>query len=306
MKHKIPFLYFLIAIIPPLTGAGNFLVAKATNGDIGPMALLFWRWAVAWLFLFPFVIKDAVKEWKKIQGHYKIVLLTALPGVVLFNAVMYTALNYTTSINASIIANTFPIFIVILSYFILKESINFIKLLAIILAFAGTIFIMTNGNLHQLRGLFDNRGDLMALFGALMFAGYAISLRFRPKDLKVATFTFATFTVGCLLIFPMYLWEVLYVKQPIYSNQVIGAILFVAIPVSVFGVICWNFTITHLGATTAGLIFYLAPVFNIVLSKYFLDEPFTLSHFAGLCLILLGVNLPLIASFSKKSYPNKT
>lgn len=297
MKTKIPFIYYLIAIIPPLTGAGNFIVAKATTGDIGPMALLFWRWAVACLVLLPFVVKDCIKNASLLKKHIKIIILTSIPGIVLFNAFMYTAVQYTTSINSSIIANTFPIFIVILSYFVSKERIDILKSFGIILALIGTVFIMTNGEFSKLNGLFDNAGDLIALGGAFIFGCYAIALRYRPKELKVATFTFATIAFGCLMILPLYLYE----SAPlILTPSVIGAVLFVAIPVSIIGVISWNISITHLGATTAGLIFYLAPVFNVIFAQILLDEQFTLPHFIGLCLILLGINLPLFRAAKVK------
>ncbi len=299
MKNKIPFIYYLIAIIPPLTGAGNFLVAKATSADIGPMSLLYWRWAVAWLVMFPFVIKDFRKDWSKIKQNYKVIIACTLPGIVLFNAFMYTALQHTTSINCAIIANTFPIFIVIFSYFILKEPISPTKTLGIVLALIGTVFIMTNGDVYRLKGLFDNTGDLIALGGAMIFASYSIALRFRPDDIKVSTFTFATISLGCLLIWPLYVWEVTHIKPLVVNAEVIGAILFVAVPVSIFGVITWNISITRLGATTAALIFYLAPVFNVILAQLFLDEQFTMAHFAGLCLILLGINLPLLGGLRK-------
>ncbi len=301
MKAKIPLLYYLIALIPPLVGAGNFIVAKATTSDIGPMSLLYWRWAVAWLVLFPFVIKDFRKDWGKIKKHYKVITACALPGIVLFNAFMYTGLKYTTSINASIIANTFPVFIVILSYIILKERINPLKSLGILFALIGTLLITTNGQLYKLNNIFGNSGDIMALCGALIFAGYSIALRFRPSEIKVSTFTFATISLGCLLIWPLYVWEVLYIKPMVLNPDVIGTILFVAIPVSILGVISFNISITKLGATTTGLIFYLAPVFNIIFAQLFLDEKFTFAHFAGLCLILLGINLPLLSMIRKKA-----
>lgn len=300
MKSKIPFVFYLIALIPPLTGAGNFIVAKATTTDIGPMSLLYWRWAVAWLVLFPFVIKDFKKDWGKIKRSYKVVVACTLPGIVLFNAFMYTALQHTTSINASIIANTFPVFIVILSYFILKERINTLKSLGILLALVGTSFITTNGQFHKLNNLFGNIGDVLALGGAFIFAGYSVALRFRPSDIKVSTFTFATISLGCLLIWPLYVWESIYIKPMVLNIDVIGTILFVAIPVSILGVISFNIAITKLGATTTGLIFYLAPVFNIILAQLFLGEQFTVAHFAGLCLILLGINLPLLGLIRKR------
>lgn len=291
MKTKIPYIYYLIAIIPPLTGAGNFIVAKASAGEIAPMALLFWRWAIACIVLFPFVIKDCIKNASLLKKHARIILLTSIPGVVLFNAFMYTAVQYTTSINASIIANTFPIFIVILCYLISKEKIDLLKFIGIISALIGTAFIMTNGELIKLKGLFDNVGDIIALGGALIFACYAIALRYRPKEINVTTFTFANIVCGCFMILPLYIYE----SAPlVWTPSVIGTVLFVAIPVSIIGVIAWNISISHLGATTAGLIFYLAPIFNAIFAQIFLGEQFTIYHFIGLCLILLGINLPLL------------
>lgn len=304
MKTHIPFIYYLIAILPPLTGAGNFIVAKATAAEIGPISLLFWRWTVAFLVLLPFIIKDLIKNFSLIKKHRKIIILCSIPGIILFNAFMYTAVQYTTAINSSIIANTFPVFILLLSYFIAKERIDFLKFSGIALALLGTTFIMTNGDFSKLSGLFDNVGDLIALGGAFIFGCYAVALRYRPKEIKVATFTFATIAFGCIVILPFYLYEITYIKPFVATPSVIGAILFVAIPVSIIGVITWNISITHLGATTAGLIFYLAPVFNVILAQIFLGEQFTLSHFIGLCLILTGINLPLLG-IRKKSISRK-
>jgi len=48
-------------------------------------------------------------------------VLMSLTGVFAFNAVLYTGLHYTTAINATLVYNTIPFFVIILSAIFLGE-----------------------------------------------------------------------------------------------------------------------------------------------------------------------------------------
>jgi drug/metabolite transporter (DMT)-like permease len=279
--------------------ASNLIVAKMCTADIDPISLVFWRWMLAWLAFTPFMIKKVFAEKKIILTNVKAIFFCALTGT-LYNGFMYSATHYTTSINSSIIASTFPVFTIIVAYFMHKESITSVKIISIFTALLGTCIIMTDGQLSELQGLFNNFGDILALFGSISWAFYVVYAKFKCKDLSITTFTYAITTVGVILAMPFYFLQANGGHSIVWSWDVVLMILYVAIPVSIIGFSCWNLSVVKIGALQTSLIFYLAPVFNIVLAGIILDESLTYHDAIGLSIILFAINLPIIESQLKK------
>lgn len=284
--------YFLVAIIPAMAGAGNFVVAKYVANDIPSFALNFWRWLTALIIFAPFSLRSAVREYKVIKSNFLVLSVISLLGVTIFNSVVYTASHYTTSINLGILVNIFPVIVMIIGHFFLKERANFIQVLSTILCLIGTFIIISRGDLYSLFELFSQSGDYLALIAALIWALYSISIRFKPKDLSFRSFIFSNILIGLFYLSPFFVWEQFtYPQDIIYTKDIIFAILYVGIFVSVIGLICYNFSILKLGANLTSVIFYLSPIFNVFLSKFFLGEEFTNYHLWGIILILMGINI---------------
>ena len=309
MKQEVQWYYYVIALIPSFMGAASYVLSKYIIDDISPISLLFYRWAVALLVLTPFALRSFCAEFAKILANLRILSIIAISGVTLFNLCTYYALQYTSSTNVSIIVSIFPIFVLTLGAFINKDRLNKIQVYSVMLSFTGALIIVSHGHiLEDLSSLFHNVGDFIALAASLCWATYVFTVKYKPNELSFLSFTYSMILIGTILIAPLYLMDVFYLGHTFELTTLnVSVILFLGIGVSVIGIMTMNLSIIKIGANTTSILYYLAPLFTSIMAITILGEKFEYFHLVGMCTILLGVNLPLIAHFftttnNKSSY----
>jgi drug/metabolite transporter (DMT)-like permease len=124
----------------------------------------------------------------------------------------------------------------------------------------------------------------------VLYAGYSALLRLRPP-VHDLTFMAVTFTLGSLMLLPLYLWET-FSGRPIEFNRTsLMAVGYVALFPSIVSYFCFNRGIALVGANRGGMFLYLMPVFGSVLAIIFLGEAFQWFHFLGIGFILPGLLL---------------
>lgn len=282
-----PYLYLTLAI---LFWAGNTVVGRAIRIDIPPMAFAFWRWLTATVVILCIAGPHLKKDWKAVRHNWPVLLLLAAIGIAGFNPLLYAGLQWTTAINSFLLQAMMPVFIVWLSFLIFKEKVTARQVLGLLVCLAGAVVIITGGELTLLVRLSFNRGDVCIFIAVVLYAGYSALLRLRPP-LHDLTFMAATFTLGTLLILPLYLWESLS-GRPIELNRTsLLAVGYVALFPSIISYFCFNRGIALLGASRGGMFMYLMPVFGSILAIIFLGEAVQWFHLAGIGLILPGLLL---------------
>lgn len=116
----------------------------------------------------------AKKDWNIIWQHKRILLLLAVTGVAGYNTIIYFALQYTTSINASVVNSTTPLFIAILAIFILREKLLAHQAAGILLSVFGILYIISKGSIEMFLSWKINAGDLYVLAAVIMWALYSV------------------------------------------------------------------------------------------------------------------------------------
>ncbi|MBT4643776.1 MAG: EamA family transporter, partial [Deltaproteobacteria bacterium] len=87
----------------------------------------------------------------------------------------------TTAMNLSLIAITFPIFILLISRILYKEIITIRKGVGITLVLIGVLVLITKGRISSLLSISFNIGDVWMLLASMIFAVYSILLKNRPE-----------------------------------------------------------------------------------------------------------------------------
>ena len=93
---------YIFLIVATLCWGGNAVAGKLAIGHISPMLLTFWRWAFATVIIFAISIPDLRRDWPVIRSNLPLLAFLGLVGYVVFNAALYTAVNYTTAINVTV------------------------------------------------------------------------------------------------------------------------------------------------------------------------------------------------------------
>jgi len=282
---RMPYLLLVLAIV---FWSGNFIVGRAVRADIPPIALAFWRWALASVLVMgpaaPFLIKD----WPVVNRHRPILLLLAATGVAAFNTLVYTGLQTTVAINAFLMQTMMPVLIVILSFLLFRVRISRRQIIGIVLCLAGAVIVIVRGDLQVLIALSLNPGDLLVFLAVLSYAAYSVLLRKRPP-IHPLSFIATTFVLGTLMLLPLYVWEATTIRSVQLSGVTLMSILYVSIFPSIVSYLCYNRGVAQIGANRAGLFLYLMPVFGSVMAVYFLNESLHLYHGIGILFIATGL-----------------
>jgi len=87
--------------------------------------------------------------------------------------------------NLSLIAITFPIFIILLSRILYKELLTVKKGIGITLVLTGVLFLITKGKISILLNISFAIGDVWMLIASIIFAIYSLFLKNKPEGLSV-------------------------------------------------------------------------------------------------------------------------
>ena len=283
---------YLLLILTTLFWSGNFVLGRAVREAVPPIALSFWRWAVALLILLPFVWPRLTAQWPLLKRHWRVLTGLALLGVANFNTFVYIGLQTTTATNALILISTAPVLIVALSFVALGLTVSRRQALGIALSLAGVLVIVTRGDLAVLLALQFNRGDAWVFAAVLSWALYSVYLKWRPAGIDPLAFLAATIGIGVLLLTPVYLWDIVVSGARLAINRVtVASVAYVAVFPSVLAYIFWNQAVAELGANRTGQFLHLMPAFGAILSVLFLGEKLYLFHLTGIGLIAVGIYL---------------
>jgi len=244
---------------------------------------------VATIVLMPFALKPLIAEWRSLKKHLPYLSFTALLGITVFNTLIYFAGQTTTAINLTLIAITFPVFIVILSRFFFQELITLNKGIGILLVATGIILLITNGILGNLLTISFAIGDIWMLMAAIIFAVYTILLKRKPQELSILSFQLSTFILGLTFLLPFYIWEYAVAAPVVLETRVVYSILYVGIFASLSAFVLWNKAILTLGPSKAGMIYYTLPLFSGFLAYFLLNEEISSIHFYSALLIISGI-----------------
>lgn len=282
---------YLCAIAATIFWSGNFTVARGVTENIPPVTLAFWRWATAVLILTPFALKSLIRDWSIIKSNIVYLIVSSILGVSLFNTLIYIAGHSTTAMNMSLIAITFPVFVIIFSRIIYKEEITLNKGVGISLVIAGVLTLITKADITILKNISFTAGDLWMLLAAITFAIYSILLKHKPTELGTRSFQLSTFSIGLFLLAPFYIWESSTTNFQIQSiNQTtFYSILYLGIFASLFSYILWGKSVELIGPIKSSMIYYTLPLFSGISAYMFLGERIDSIHIISMLLIIVGV-----------------
>jgi drug/metabolite transporter (DMT)-like permease len=224
-----------------------------------------------------------------VRKHLRYISLTAFLGLSICNSVVYVAAATSTALNLTLIAICSPLFTIVFARLFLRDTLTIRRIVGLISATLGVIFLVTHGQLSRLAHLSFSTGDIWMLSQAASFALYSILVRKKPLDLQPLTFLFWLFVLGMLFLLPWFVWELSKIRAIELSATAIGAILYLGVGPSLLAYLCWNQSVEIIGPTRAAFVYYCLPLFSGGEALFLLGEPVTVVHVLSGTLILAGV-----------------
>lgn len=279
--------YLLLAFTMLCWGA-NSVAGRLAVGQVSPMVIVCLRWAIVAGILGAIASAGLVRAWPELGRHWLKILLMALAGFSLFNALYYVAAHHTTAVNMSILQGSVPILVVAGALVLHRTGVGLLQLLGIALTLIGVAVVATDGHLATLAAFRLNLGDGLILVSCFLYAAYTLALRTRPNVSGLIFFA-AMAIAAFVSSLPLLGYEVLTrtVQWPTSEGWLILA--FIALFPSFLAQLSFMRAVQLIGPGRAGLFINLVPLFGAFLAVLLLGEPFALFHLVALVLIMGGI-----------------
>lgn len=280
---------YLLLTLTVLFWSGNWVVGRGFRGAVPPVALAFWRWAVAFLCVLPLAWPYRAQFGPALRRHWFMLGVLGLLGISAYNTLAYFGLQFTTATNGVLLNSFIPIVIIGLSCAFLGHRLNAREGVGVAISLSGVTVIVAHGEFARLAALSFNPGDLWIMVSVLVWAAYTILLRFRPEGLHPMAFLALLTGIGLAGLAPFYVWELAQGRYIHLTPAALAGIAYTGIFPAFLGYVFWNRAVAQVGGAVAGLFIHLMPVATPLLSALFLGEAPQAYHFAGMALILSGI-----------------
>lgn len=284
----------LLLSLAMLFWAGNSIAGRSLAGVVPPMALTFWRWALALALVTPMAWPHVRTDAAELKRRWKMVVLLSMTGVGAFGALLYLGLETTTALNSLLMQAAIPPLIMLFALITLRERTSRGQVAGVVLSLVGVLAVITEGQPANLLHLKLNRGDGMILIGVVLYAVYSLLLRFKPAAHPLSLL-WATFLAALVMLAPFYVWEIASGRTFTLGLPTVTGLVYVAAFPSFLAYLFYNRGIELIGSARAGQFLHLMPVFGAVLAVVLLGEAFRGYHLVGVILIGAGI---LVATFA--------
>jgi drug/metabolite transporter (DMT)-like permease len=181
-----------------------------------------------------------------------------------------------------VIQYSWPIFIVLLSIFILKEKLTIKRLLAVLFGFIGVFLVLTKGNFSDIH-LENLSVDILVIIAALSFALFSVlSKKVHLEPYTMITTYFLTATVAS---FASMLWLS---EFALPTKNALIPILINGIFVNGYSYIFWIKALKESEASFVAPFVFLTPVVSAFYLIVFFKEPFLPIYVFGLLAVIIG------------------
>lgn len=277
--------------------SGNAIVGRAARDLVPPVALSFWRWAIALLILIPFAWPYLRRDMPILLSRWPIMLVFGVLGIAVFNTLLYTGLHDTTAINALLIQSSQPALFLMFGVLMFRDKVSTRQIAGVIVSMAGVLTIIAHGNWNELVRLRLNGGDIIIAVAMLIWSFYSVLLRERPV-VHPLSFLAATLIIGVAAMLPVYVMEIMSGSLIVMQSGSWLSIAYVAIFPSLLAYLCFNRGIELIGSASTGQYLNIMPIIGAGLAILFLGERLQLFHFIGIILVGAGI---VLAGGNKKA-----
>jgi drug/metabolite transporter (DMT)-like permease len=278
----------LLLVFTTLIWAGHSIVGRLAVGQIGPMTLTCLRWGVALVPILVTARPALRRDWPLLRSRWRYLAAMGALGYTAFNALFYLAAHRTSALNLSIIQGAIPALVLIGARLFLGTRFTALQALGAVTTMAGVVAIAAQGDLSRLASFAFNGGDVMIFIAAVLYAGYTIGLRERPRVSGLsllAGMALAAFVTSV----PLMIWEIAAGGFIWPTAAGYATLVYVALGPAFISQIFFLRGVELIGPGRAGVFVNLVPAFGAIMAVLILGEPLAAYHIVALLLVIGGI-----------------
>ena len=243
-------------------------------------AILFW--------LVSFLIKPEKiqkKDWPRL-------IACSFLGMVINMLAFFKGLELSTPVNSSVIITISPIIVFIFSAILLKEKIQFLKTIGIILGFMGAVILVLYTSKTGINAPNIPLGNVLFIVNSFAYGLYLVLVKPLIEKYNIITLLKWLFLLAVFLNLPVTFNEFVSVKWSVLPiKDAVLPMLFVVVGTTFCTYLFNAYALRTLSPSTVSSFIYLQPIVGIVYAVSTKSDTLSLVSVTGMILIFIGIYL---------------
>lgn len=266
-----------------------FWASASTATKIGlevaqPMVIAIVRFSIAACIML--VYSHLIKSYRLPQGkEWTNIAIYGLLNITIYLGCYVIAMQEVTASIGALATATNPVFISLISVFFLNKKLSWNIVISLIICIAGVIcaaWPLLGYATVTLKGL------LILFFSMISYSLGAIYVSSKKwNELSLITINGWQTLIGGLFLLPVALFYY-QEDQNNFNIKLWGAVLWLAIPVSIFAAQLWLWLL-KINAVKAGFWLFLCPLFGALIAAWLMNDSITTYTLVGILLVVTGL-----------------
>jgi drug/metabolite transporter (DMT)-like permease len=281
--------HYAEALFAVIVWGASFIATKVALAELSPITVVWLRFLMGVLILGGTVILQrrlqlpAKTEWAYFA-------LLGFLGITFHQWLQSNGLQTSEAGTTAWIVATTPVFMALLGWLLLRESLGWERTSGILLAFAGVLVVVSKGEFDSISiGRLGAPGDLLILISAVNWAAFSALSRRGLRSHPASLMMFYVMSFGWLFTTLLFLPTDGLAEIRSLSVNGWGAVTFLGVLCSGLAYIAWYDALQALSTAQTGVFLYIEPLVAVVVAFFILGEAVTPASLVGGAIIILGV-----------------
>jgi drug/metabolite transporter (DMT)-like permease len=280
---------YLEACFAAIVWGASFIATKVALEDVSPITIVWLRFGMGVAVLGAIIARrksfalPKTNEW----GYFAVL---GFLGITFHQWLQSNGLKTSEAGTTAWIVATTPVFMALLGWLVLKEKLRVVQSFGILLAFAGVLLVVSDGNLASISlGKFGAPGDVLILISAVNWSVFSALSRRGLKAYPAGLMIFYVMTFGWLFTSVAFVGGGRFTELPALSLEGWLGVTFLGVFCSGLAYIAWYDALQALSTAVTGAFLYIEPLIAMVVAFFVLGEAITAASLLGGAIILFGV-----------------
>lgn len=288
-SHANPRVALVKLFFAPVVWGGALTAGRIVSAELPAFTTSCIRFIIAGSLMFAYLALKERRLPKPSKSELLWILLLSLVGVVMFNALLFTSLRTITAVRSSVMLAFTPAIVTIAAFFLFKERLTPKVILGIIMATAGAVLTITNGDIGAVIASGLAIGDLYMLGAVFAWAAYSIIIKVAMTHLSPLALLAYGSVAGVVILIPLTIIEGGWALVPNLSVKAIWSLLYLSVGAAGLAYLWYYEGIAVVGSSKASVFLNMEPIAAILLGVLILGEELALITFIGAVLVIGGL-----------------